>query len=37
MKPWVYTEEKKMSSNKERHYNVSICLTSWKCRPFGAQ
>ena len=24
-----------MSSDKERHYNASICLTSRRCRPFG--
>ncbi len=29
--------QKQMSSDKERHNNTSICFTSWKCRPFGAQ
>ena len=26
----------KLRAPQERHYNVSICLTSRKCRPFGA-
>ena len=37
MEPWVNTDKSGLSSFRSGTNSASICLTSRKCRPYGAQ